>query len=27
MTIPGVGHIETNTVLQPWKSNTALPLK
>ena len=27
MTIPGVGHIETNTVLQPWKSSTALPLK
>jgi DNA-binding Lrp family transcriptional regulator len=27
MTIPGVGHIETNTVLQPWKTTTALPLK
>ena len=27
MTIPGVGHIETNTVLQPWKMTTALPLK
>jgi Lrp/AsnC family leucine-responsive transcriptional regulator len=27
MTIPGVGHIETNTVLQAWKATTALPLK
>lgn len=26
MTIPGVGHIETNTVLQELKATTALPL-